>query len=75
MSLNLNAVAIAQEFHRAYEELAPGYGYKTRDESAVPWQEVPPANRQLMEATVEQLLELGVIQPGPRTKEILDAAF
>lgn len=76
MSLsNLNSVVIAEQFHAAYENLAPTYGYKTRDESAVPWQEVPAANRQLMEATVEALLDAGVILPGPKVKEVLDAAF
>lgn len=39
---------LAKFFHETYERLAPGYGYKTRAESAVPWEEVPERNRHLM---------------------------
>jgi hypothetical protein len=55
---------IAQAFHEAYEELAPAHGYKTREESAVPWAEVPFTNKHLMCATVHLLLSYGVIVPG-----------
>jgi hypothetical protein len=58
------AERIASAFHAAYEALAPSAGYETRKESAVPWTEVPAANRALMIATVEALLSGGVIQPG-----------
>ena len=42
---------LAQRFHEAYERLAPSFGYETRRESAVPWEEVPENNRRLMTAT------------------------
>jgi hypothetical protein len=38
----------ARRFHELYEELAPEFGYQTRKESAVPWEQVPEANRNLM---------------------------
>lgn len=41
-------VKIARLFHETYERLAPNYGYKTREESAVPWELVPEPNRDLM---------------------------
>ena len=53
---------IAKAFHEAYESLAPDYGYKTREASAVPWEDVPEQNRRLMLATVERLLQDGVIK-------------
>jgi hypothetical protein len=56
------AEKVAAEFHAAYEGLASGYGYKTREESAVPWAEVPEKNRKLMIATVQRLLDLNVIR-------------
>ena len=42
---------IARAFHEAYERLAPQFGYRTREASAVPWEDVPQANRDLMVAT------------------------
>lgn len=39
---------LARYFHDQYERLAPSYGYRTRTESAVPWEDVPINNRQLM---------------------------
>ena len=56
-----SAENVAQEFHETYERLAPDFGYKTREASAVPWVEVPGANRQLMVAVVAELFERGVI--------------
>lgn len=52
---------VAAAFHETYERLAPDFGYKTREASAVPWAEVPEANRQLMTAVVAELFERGVI--------------
>lgn len=54
------AEGLAHNFHDSYEHQAPEFGYKTRKESAVPWEEVPLANRQLMiavcrEVVIEQL--------------------
>lgn len=56
------AAEIAQEFHETYERLAPEFGYDTRKDSAVPWDEVPTANRSLMVAVVIDLLATGVIR-------------
>ena len=53
--------AIAREFHEAYERLAPSHGYETRQESAVPWDDVPERNRNLMAAVVRELRDRGVI--------------
>lgn len=53
---------IASAFHEAYERLAPRYGYKTRDASAVPWADVPDANKRLMRAVARDLLDKGVIR-------------
>lgn len=50
------APAVAAKFHEVYERLAPDFGYATRDASAVPWDQVPEANRQLMEATAAEVL-------------------
>lgn len=51
---------MAQKFHETYERLAPTYGYKTRVESAVPWDQVPVANRNLMVAVCAEILETDV---------------
>lgn len=53
---------IAQAFHDAYEQLAPGFSYKTRKASAVPWEDVPGPNKSLVRATVAKLINDGVIQ-------------
>lgn len=47
---------LAQRFHEAYERLAPQFGYQTRPESAVPWEDVPEANRALMVAVATEVL-------------------
>jgi hypothetical protein len=52
---------IARAFHEAYEKLAPEWGYKTRPESAVPWEQVPAANKGLMCSVIHQLIEDGVL--------------
>ena len=49
------AEILASRFHEAYERLAPAFGYKTRDASAVPWNEVPEGNRRLMIAVCKEL--------------------
>ena len=56
MESALDPVAIAQAFHEHYERLAPTFGYETRTESAVPWENVPEQNRALMVATVGAVL-------------------
>jgi len=52
---------IARAFHEAYEQLAPLYGYSTREASAKPWEDVPHNNRALMRATVGTLIHSGEI--------------
>lgn len=52
---------IARAFRDAYERLAPQYSYTTREASAKHWDEVPVNNKQLMQATVRELLDSGVI--------------
>lgn len=56
---------IAGLFHATYETLAPEHGYETREASAVAWDDVPEQNRALMIATVQLMLDMGVIRPGP----------
>lgn len=58
------AERIAKRFHETYEELAPHHGYETRRESAVPWDQVPAANHDLMVDVVDALLNEGVIEEG-----------
>ena len=48
--------ALAARFHAAYEELAPSFGYATREASAKPWAEVPEPNRSLMVAVAARIL-------------------
>ena len=55
-ALDIVAGVVACQFHDTYERLAPDYGYETRPESAVPWKDVPAANRALMTATVKVIL-------------------
>ena len=64
------AERVARHFHETYELLAPEHGWDTQETTrAKPWGEVPAHNRELMVATVQQLLDDGVIRPG----ETLDA--
>lgn len=51
------AEALAQRFHETYERLAPEYGYRTREASAVPWADVPENNRALMVAVCAEILD------------------
>ena len=51
---------LAQAFHEAYEELAPRFGYKTRDASAVPWADVPKNNKELMIATARRVARAAI---------------
>lgn len=63
--------ALARRFHEAYERLAPDYGYKTRDASAVDWEFVPDANRSLMIAVAGEILA-GFRRQGPITDAQVD---
>lgn len=58
------APKIAQNFHETYERMAPDFSYKTREASAVPWDEVPEQNKLLMIGVVRDLLARGIISPG-----------
>ncbi|KKM02993.1 hypothetical protein LCGC14_1778860 [marine sediment metagenome] len=51
---------LAQAFHEAYEELAPQFGYKTREASAVPWADVPENNKALMIAACERVARAAI---------------
>lgn len=46
---------LARAFHEAYERLAPSFGYETRKASAVPWEQVPEQNRNLMIAVAGEI--------------------
>lgn len=54
----VNAEEIAKAFHEAYERLAPSFSYETRKASAVPWEQVPENNRQLMIAVAGEVAPL-----------------
>ena len=56
--------AVARRFHEAYERLAPAHGWSTQEVSRVPWDLVPDHNRDLMRATIAELIEGEVIEPG-----------
>jgi hypothetical protein len=51
-----SAEELARFFHHSYERNAGTVGYKTRDESAVSWEEVPEPNRSLMLLTATDVL-------------------
>jgi hypothetical protein len=55
------AERIAEQFHETYERLAPQFGYRTRQASASPWDDVPEPNKSLMVAVAADLIERGVI--------------
>lgn len=48
---------LARTFHEQYERLAPSFGYVTRRDSSVPWEDVPEPNRSLMLAVATEVLE------------------
>jgi len=49
---------LAKLFHEIYEQLAPDFGYETREASRKPWHEVPENNRKLMTAVCERILRV-----------------
>lgn len=51
------AESLAKLFHETYERLAPSFGYETRKDSAVPWDEVPENQKKLMTATCKEVQE------------------
>jgi len=48
---------LAKFFHDTYEKLAPQFSYKTRDASAVSWDDVPDNNKKLMKAVAAKVIE------------------
>jgi len=52
----VTAEELAEQFHEIYEEIAPAHGYKTRDGTAVPWEELPMNNKMLMIMTCRIIL-------------------
>lgn len=52
-----DAYNLARMFHEEYERLAPELGYRTREESSVPWDRVPATNKNLMIATARAVLK------------------
>lgn len=72
MVLIVTPEELARHFHETYERLAPNYQYKTRRETAVPWDELPESNRQLMIAVSAEILALltsTATADTPRTSE------
>lgn len=64
------AEQLAQFFHETYEQLAPAFGYKTREASAVPWADVPEKNKHLMIAVAGEVLKAEMISRiGKPTKD------
>lgn len=47
---------LAKKFHELYERLAPNFGYETRKESAVAWENVPVKNKALMTEVCAHIL-------------------
>jgi hypothetical protein len=60
----MTAEELAKLFHDTYEELAPGFGYRTREASAVPWSDVPEPNKSLMIAVADKVLERIKLEAG-----------
>jgi hypothetical protein len=53
---HIDPEAVAEYFHTTYERLAPDFGYRTREESAKPWAQVPERNKALMVAVAGEVL-------------------
>src|SRR4029078_5867102 len=49
--------SLAQRFQETYERLAPDFGYRTREASAKPWDDVPEQNLALMIATCAEIIQ------------------
>lgn len=54
--MTIASEVLAKTFHETYERIAPEFGYKTREESAKPWEEVPEQNKNLMIAVCAVVL-------------------
>ncbi len=60
---------LARNMHATYEKLAPEFGYETRSDSAVPWEDVPDANRKLMIAVAGTMLRNGYTRTWVKDRE------
>lgn len=47
---------LAKYFHDEYERMAPAFNYETRRETAVPWDNLLPSNKELMTAVATSVL-------------------
>lgn len=56
------AEALAAAFHRLYEGIAPCFGYETRQETAVPFDQIPANNRALMITVCKILIDNDVVR-------------
>jgi hypothetical protein len=62
----MDAEKLAEFFHKTYEKFAPEYGYKTRAETAVNWEDVPEENKRLMIHVCRLVInELGLSEKNP----------
>lgn len=61
---------LAKLFHETYERLAPNFGYETRKDSAVPWEDVPARNKHLMIAVAE-IVEQEYFSDVPGSRPVL----
>lgn len=52
----VSAEDVARKFHQVYEALAPQYNYKTRGDTALPWEQLPENSRRLMVDTSLHIL-------------------
>lgn len=59
--MSSSAEKLAKEFHETYERLAPEFGYETRKETRVKWEDLPENNKRLMVAVCGELLHKGEI--------------
>lgn len=69
-ALKIDPSLLAQMFHEEYERLALHLGYQTREDSRVPWEDVPETNRSLMVATCRSVLSR-IAGEGPLSREDL----
>jgi hypothetical protein len=51
-----DAESVAKLFHETYERLAPAFGYETREETRLSWEQLPERNRRLMIASTAEVL-------------------
>lgn len=65
---------IARRFHEAYERLAPEFGYETRRESAVPWEDVPEQNKALMIAVATEVVG-GAVEISSKALRLAEALY